>query len=157
MAYIDEVLADSPLVYWRLDETSGTTAADASGNARPGAHTGVTVGQPSLLGDGSGKSAAYNSTGYTRISHGAWVNVAQPTVEVRYKPTTASLTGTKVLASVWSTGTGNPQRWILWLNNGKVEAFIYSSGSLSAIGATTLTAGVTYTIAFKYDGSQGLR
>lgn len=34
--YFDTVLADSPLLYWRLDETSGTTAADSSGNSHPG-------------------------------------------------------------------------------------------------------------------------
>jgi hypothetical protein len=36
MAYEDEVLADLPLIYWRLDETSGTTAADSSGNGNDG-------------------------------------------------------------------------------------------------------------------------
>ena len=32
MTYADEVLADSPVVYLKLDETSGTTAVDSSGN-----------------------------------------------------------------------------------------------------------------------------
>lgn len=32
--YASEVLADSPSAYWKLDETSGSTAADSSGNAR---------------------------------------------------------------------------------------------------------------------------
>lgn len=32
--YDDEVLADTPLVYYRLGETSGSTAADSSGNGR---------------------------------------------------------------------------------------------------------------------------
>lgn len=35
-AYSDAVLAHSPLVYWRLNETSGTTAADSSGNGNDG-------------------------------------------------------------------------------------------------------------------------
>lgn len=34
MAYADAVLADSPLGYWKLDEASGTTCADSSGNGR---------------------------------------------------------------------------------------------------------------------------
>ena len=33
-SYRDAVLADSPAGYWRLGETSGTTAADTSGNGR---------------------------------------------------------------------------------------------------------------------------
>lgn len=31
MSYSTEVLADSPIGYWRLEETSGTTAADSAG------------------------------------------------------------------------------------------------------------------------------
>lgn len=36
MSYLSEVLADSPALYWRLGEPSGTTAADTSGNGRTG-------------------------------------------------------------------------------------------------------------------------
>lgn len=38
MSYDATVLADTPAGYWRLDETSGTTAADSSGNARDGTY-----------------------------------------------------------------------------------------------------------------------
>lgn len=44
MTYPTEVLADSPLVYWRLGEPSGTSAVDASGNSHPG----TIVGSPTL-------------------------------------------------------------------------------------------------------------
>ncbi|HEY1119879.1 MAG TPA: LamG-like jellyroll fold domain-containing protein [Acidimicrobiales bacterium] len=44
MTYASEVLADSPVGYWKLDETSGTTAADSSGNGRDGTYN----GSPSL-------------------------------------------------------------------------------------------------------------
>jgi len=36
MTLSTEILADSPENYYRLNETSGTTAADSSGNARAG-------------------------------------------------------------------------------------------------------------------------
>ena len=39
-AYSAEVLADSPVVYLHLDESSGTLAADASGNGNTGTFTG---------------------------------------------------------------------------------------------------------------------
>lgn len=42
--YSAEVLADSPIGYWRLDETSGTLLADSSGNGRHGTY----IGNPSL-------------------------------------------------------------------------------------------------------------
>lgn len=44
MTYSAEVLADSPVAYLRLGEASGTTAADASGNA----NTGTYVASPTL-------------------------------------------------------------------------------------------------------------
>jgi hypothetical protein len=48
------VLSDAPRAYWRLGETSGTTAADERGNA-PGTYlSGVTLGAPgALAGDGN--------------------------------------------------------------------------------------------------------
>lgn len=41
--YDDAVLADSPLGFWRLGETSGIVAADASGHGRDGTYTGGPV------------------------------------------------------------------------------------------------------------------
>ena len=46
--YDQAVAADSPLAYWRLDESSGSTAADQTGQ-RPGAiSSGVTLGVPGV-------------------------------------------------------------------------------------------------------------
>lgn len=44
MTYLDEILLDSPYLVWPLDETSGTVAADASGNGR----TATYFGSPAL-------------------------------------------------------------------------------------------------------------
>lgn len=43
MSYATTVLADSPLIYWKLDEPGGPSMADASGNGRGGtaAATGI--------------------------------------------------------------------------------------------------------------------
>lgn len=38
-SYPQAVLADGPELYWRLNETSGTVAADSSGNGRAGLYT----------------------------------------------------------------------------------------------------------------------
>ena len=44
-SYMDAVLADNPLGYWRLGETGSTTALDSSSNANSGtAGTGVALG-----------------------------------------------------------------------------------------------------------------
>lgn len=63
--YQTTVLADNPLLLWPLDETSGSSFADASGNGRPGTidgtAAGVTYAQPGLTSDG-GTSVTLAST-----------------------------------------------------------------------------------------------
>lgn len=50
--YDIEVLADSPVGYWKLEETTGTTAVDASGNGRDGVYKGsISLGAATI--DGS--------------------------------------------------------------------------------------------------------
>ena len=39
MTYESVCLADSPEIFWLLNETSGTTAADASGHSLSGTYT----------------------------------------------------------------------------------------------------------------------
>lgn len=63
MTYATEVAADSPLLVWHLDETSGTVADDAVGSL-DGTYSGAyTLGQPSLIADGSGGNAVSFTTG----------------------------------------------------------------------------------------------
>lgn len=47
MTYSAEVLADTPAAYWKLDDATGTTATDSSGNARHGTYHGT----PALAAD----------------------------------------------------------------------------------------------------------
>ena len=49
MSLYDEIIADGPEVYFRLGESSGTVAADSSGNGSDAAIAGsTTLGAPSL-------------------------------------------------------------------------------------------------------------
>lgn len=52
-SYRAEVMADNPVGYWRLGETSGFSAADDSGNSHPGSYSpaGVTFGVAGLIAD----------------------------------------------------------------------------------------------------------
>jgi hypothetical protein len=45
-------MADGPLLYLRLGEGSGNTAADISGNGQDGTYNGVTLGVPGIAWDG---------------------------------------------------------------------------------------------------------
>src|SRR2546426_1498950 len=48
-AYSAQVLADNPVSYWRLDEASGTTAADQQGSNAGTITGGVTLNQPGVI------------------------------------------------------------------------------------------------------------
>lgn len=71
--YAQSVLADGPLAYWRLGETSGTVAVNATGHGYVGTYTGtVTVGQAgTLTGDGNTAALFDGSNGYLGMPHTA--------------------------------------------------------------------------------------
>lgn len=94
LSYVDEVLADEPIAYWRLNETAPSGAnsvVDLSGNGRhitpPG--SGASWGQNGALADGSGKSVRLDGTARlqgpngvaTEMFDGPW------TVEAWFMPT----------------------------------------------------------------------
>lgn len=126
-AYGTAVCADSPLGYWRLDETSGTSAADSSGNGHPGtyASSGVTYSTvgPTGLGDTgvtfdgtngnmTGLSATNNGT--TAWSEEAWFEATDVTT---YRQI---ITGTN--------GTNTYFHITLNLTTGTVSGCYYSAG-----------------------------
>src|SRR5262245_61963391 len=47
-SYPATVLADGPVAYYRMEELSGTTATDSSGNSRDGSYIFSTGGSPHL-------------------------------------------------------------------------------------------------------------
>lgn len=63
--YSTVVLADSPVAYYHLDETSGTNVADSSGNSRTATITGagVTLNQTGLLLHDTDPCFAFDGTG----------------------------------------------------------------------------------------------
>ena len=86
MAYIDEVLADAPVAYWRLGESSGTSAADSSGNGRNGTYVGsptfgapgAVTGNTAVTLNGSSQCVTYGGAGIPNgtnnaVSVEAWV------------------------------------------------------------------------------------
>jgi hypothetical protein len=63
MSYFSEVLADAPLAYWRLGESAGTTAADASGYGRTGTYqNGPALGESGALGTDTDTAARFDGS-----------------------------------------------------------------------------------------------
>ena len=65
ITYNDAVLADTPIAYWELNDTTGTSAIDSSGNSYNGTYTGTyTLNQASILPNGQGASLQLAGSGY---------------------------------------------------------------------------------------------
>ena len=62
--YAEAVLADDPVLYWRLDEEDGDSAADDSGNGGDGTYEGVSLGEESFLAEGS--AVGFDESSYVR-------------------------------------------------------------------------------------------
>ena len=64
------MLADTPIAYWRLGETSGTVAADSSGSHLDGTFVHVTLGVAGALAGDTDKAARFNgSNGVVEVSN----------------------------------------------------------------------------------------
>ena len=86
------VLSDSPISYWRLDETGGTTAADSTGN-NPGTITGgVVLGVSGALSSESDNAMVFDgSTGYISVADNANLDIANDfTLEAWARPSSLS-------------------------------------------------------------------
>ena len=72
------MLSDSPAGYWRLGESSGVAADDATGNGLSGTYAGgFTLGQAgAVLGDADGAVLLDGSTGYVSVADAAPLRLA---------------------------------------------------------------------------------
>jgi hypothetical protein len=76
-AYADKVLLDGAIAYWRLGESSGTTAADATGGGRSGTYVGtVTLGSTGALADDDTAVTFDGSSGLVQIANHATLQLA---------------------------------------------------------------------------------
>jgi hypothetical protein len=157
-SYAEEVLADVPLGYWRLDETSGTVMADSSGNGRNGAYNGsglVLASAGLLVADPADKAVEFpgSNGAYGVVSHAAWQDAGSFTVEAWVKPN--AVTGNPTIASRYGD-TFSMSRFILRLDGDKPAFYTFSGGTLaSAASATAVAVGQVYHLAGTYNASTG--
>lgn len=141
-SYADEVAADSPLAWWRLDETSGTAAADSSGNGRNGTYAGGSyLAEPSLVA-GSPYSVAFDGAdGRMTVAHASWMDVTSAiTVEcwVNFHATPDNLDA--IIARAY---TSDQIAFLLDVASGKFRWGHYDMGAGPAISGTTTIAALT--------------
>jgi hypothetical protein len=156
-SYDQVVLADSPAAYWRLGESSGTAAADSSGNGNGGSYAGgVTLGAPALITDPN-TSASFDGaddrmyfSDSTSLSPTAAISL-EAWIRPDVVPTTPG-SGWN-LVSKWNTA-------LLYLSGGASPKFVFtlfdsatSSYSAAVVSTTTVATATTYHVVGTYNGA----
>lgn len=148
--YAAEVLADSPLAYWRLGDASGTTMTDSSGNSRNGTYVNSpTLGATGLLTTDADTCVDWDgSNDHATVTSAAWMNGWTAfTAEAIVKPDTVSGDRIIVCRTSWLGGpTDGGRGWHLIIQGGQFNLGIrFTDGTAidSKVGPT-VTAGTTY-------------
>lgn len=155
MTYSSEVLADTPVTYYRLGDTSGTTATDDAGNAHHLTYSGAyTLGQTGLQVSDSNGAVLFSGGRADAGGFASWMDTAggDMTIEALINPSTVS--GTRTIAARYVAGQSfSNAAWSLRMD-GNTLAFYVFTGSFSAISSSiTLSAGNTYHVAVTYNGT----
>lgn len=150
--YQSTVLPDAPLAYWRLDETSGTTAKDISGNSNNGtiSASGVTKGMPSGLVYDADTSMFFNGNGQITGSISsmpsgagtwsmeAWINFAK----------IGSLL--QMIMNIGTFGVNNQSAFLCMDTSGFAQIGTFNGNHSSS---TLITLGIWHHIVGTYDGT----
>lgn len=162
MSYVSEVLADSPILWYRQDDASGTVLTDSSGSARHativGTPTyGVTGAIPS---DSANKAIDYNgSSAYAQAGSGSVADTALKamgtsfTLEVWTR--LASVTGQQAWVDRYASGAVGVSAYLFYLTGGKVRFLIRNSAEADQwVDSTTSPSATTwYHLVATYDGT----
>ena len=155
MSYTSEVIADSPLAYWRLNNT-----ADSSGNGRSFSTIGLNFGGASLIYNDANASASLpGNTGQRghvdHLSSGGWPEGIR-TLEAWVKP--SSVSGDRIAVTRgWSDGS-NAHAMQIGMSGNQMFGQIQLSTSTyyTVFPADTFTVGQIIHIVLTFDGSNAL-
>ena len=137
-AYRTQVLADEPLAYWRLGESSGTSAADASGNANTGTYAGSpALGATGALAGNSDTAVSFDGVDdNVSVAHNAVLNLnGSFSLEFWAKQTAFANTSPGIInKGTSSTADG----YLIWANSSGTLGFKRNNvNAASAAGALT--------------------
>ena len=150
--YQATILRDAPVAYWRLNETSGTVAADTMGN-HPGTYgSGVILGEPGAI-EGEGNTAArftQAASTFVEVPWSAALNTPQFTFECWAMVTG----GTGHRSPVTSRGDGPQQGYIFYADPGNAWQFWTGTGAgWNNLGGATVQNNTWVYLAGTYDGT----
>ncbi|GAC1541875.1 MAG: hypothetical protein NVS2B17_19760 [Candidatus Velthaea sp.] len=149
-AYTAVVKADNPLAYYRLAETGGSTAVDASGAGKNGAYAASPqFAHPAILtGDASAKSVNFTN-GYA-TSNVTWTNPGI-TAECWVRPTANDLASNpRIMGNAWSDHSG--VGYMLWIANGTIA---FDTGWAGTRATVAMSPGKPYHVVGTFDTKAG--
>ncbi|KQZ90331.1 hypothetical protein ASD62_14575 [Phycicoccus sp. Root563] len=135
-AYAAAVTANAPDSYWRMGESSGTTAIDASTSGQDGTYvTGVTMGASASPASGGGKAVTFDGTTGLLVDKESWNNPLTYSAELWFKST--STKGGKLIGfGNAQTGlSGTYDRQVVMLSNGHLQ--FGTNGAVRSLAETT--------------------
>jgi hypothetical protein len=142
-AYSSAVLADDPVVYYRFEESGGSTAFDVSGNGNNGTYVNVSLGNASataVLGSAAGFSQG------AVVVPALGTNFTQLTMEVWLKPNSFSQDFNAVyLPDGWYPGCAGCE-----FDNGSLQ-FAFDGNNPDAVYASGFVTGQWQHVVVTYD------
>jgi len=148
--YADTIMQTAGLThYWRLGESSGTSAIAAKGPA-PGTYSAVTLGQVGLLTGDANRAVTFNgSTSNIRFGDvNDFAGTARFSVEAWVKPATVDSPSRRIFSKEASGTNG----WLLWSNSSRLWFGRLRNGVYETVSTSPLTAGRRAHIVVSYDG-----
>ena len=122
LAACSSMAAGNPIVHWKLDESSGTVAADSSGNAIDGTWAGLSGAPGWMPGDGIDGGSVLFSGGNADV----FINDAFTSIE-----------GTPLTLSTWVKTRTEGKKGLVYLGNGATGNSYYLMNVLSGAGRAT--------------------
>lgn len=153
MSYAAEVLADSPVGFWRLDDVASGSAVDSSGNGHDGTYLNApSVGAALGGGESASMTTAIDANQTMHVPHGAWADSAILSLEVAVMLTSPTDGGNgDAILSRYYGGTGFD--WLLWRNTGGNIAVTFPANAGLSLTGPAMVVGQTYLIAVTADGA----
>lgn len=160
--YREVVLEDGPVAYWRFEETSGTTAADETGNGNDGTHVGdVTPGVAGQIQEGGSGASYSGSMDWTSVGDVAaleFSGTAPFTLEAWVIRDDVTAVQDRAILSKLSDGDVDPAKWELSsiADGSAIRFYVARDDSVAEDAAQSgyvYAAGTSYHVVGTYDGA----
>ncbi|WP_217645265.1 PKD domain-containing protein [Nocardioides terrae] len=158
-AYGAAIFAADPQFYWRLDETSGATAADSSftGSDTGAIRNGVTLGQPGALLHQAGTAAAFNGSNGLIVDSSAMTNPGAFTNVLWFKTSTTS--GGKLIGfgDASNGDSSNYDRHTYMLDTGQLRFGVWTGQENTITSPNSYNDGNWHMLVSSQSKSDGMR